>query len=136
MCQVLTPLARSSNARCIYSCEHGTIHLTWDVVTTYLDPETLVQVDEIIRYGQALQTSGHVQRGSCQLFYTQKGHFQLWIRAVGLALSPDDLEVLADLVQVALRQIGDPAAQKQPEQQTQVYQHTVKASVRRTFSNN
>lgn len=136
MCQELTPLAVSSEFRCIHRCEHGTIHLTWDIATTYLDLDMLAQVVDLTRQGQTLQTPGQVDAAPCRLFLTKKGYFQLWIRNTGLALSRVDFEIFADMVRVAFRQIVETEAQTPSAQQDLVCQRTVKASARQSFSNN
>ncbi len=136
MCQTLTPLAVSSDLRCLHRCEHGTIHLTWDVVTAYLDLETLTHVVEATGQGQALQAPGQLRCGPCQLFYTAKGHFQVWIGNVGFTLTRANFEILADMVRVALKEIVQPTVQGQPAEEIGAYQRTVKASARHMFSNN
>ncbi|HMQ53945.1 MAG TPA: hypothetical protein PKE64_21965 [Anaerolineae bacterium] len=136
MCQNLTPLAVSSEVRGIYRCEHGTIHLTWEVITTYLDWQTLAHLVEVTRQGKGLEAPGQLRAGPCQLFYTRQGFFQVWVRTVGFTLSRPDFEILADMVQVAFKELTQPAAQAQPVQNTKVYQRTVKASARLSFSDN
>jgi len=136
MCTILTQLAYSSDFRCIYHCEHNTIHLTWDNATTYLDLETLAYVVEITEEGQTFQIPKDIQYGLCRLFYTGKGDFQIWIRNVGLKLSRADFEIFADLVRVAFKKVVSPTAQSETTQSSDAYQHTVKASIHRPFSNN
>jgi hypothetical protein len=37
MCTQFTTLAESNDFRHVWLCEHGTIHLSWDLVTLYLN---------------------------------------------------------------------------------------------------
>ncbi len=101
MCNKLTPLASSNDYRQIFRCEHGTIHLNWDLVTMYLDEPTLGQLLRVLEMGQSLTDPGHVQDGVCFVFYHKKDYFQIWIRNAAINVSPAEFKILTDLVQTA-----------------------------------
>ena len=63
MCNKLTSLASSNDYRQIYRCEHGTIHLNWDLITIYLDEATLAQITHALDKSHYLTKPGHIQEG-------------------------------------------------------------------------
>ena len=140
MCQHLTPLARSNDFRHIARCEHGTIHLTWDLMTVYLDDDTFTGLVQVLEKGASLTKPGKVHHESCHVFHRELGYYQVWVRNIALNLSPADFLIFTDLAQVALaelptvkRQLSTPAAVNDPNP---LLQGTVKASNNPRFSLN
>lgn len=136
MCTILTQLAYHNPFRCVYHCEHNTIHLTWDNATTYMDLETLAYVVELIEQGDVLERPGDVQYGLCRLFFTRNNNFQIWIRNVGLRLSRADFEVFASLIQEAFEKIMAKSAKTTLPPPSETTQYMVNTSGQQPFSNN
>src|SRR5690606_1532696 len=112
-------------------CEHGTIHLTWDLMTIYLDDETFTALGQALDKGAALIKPGKVAHQHCYVFHREEGYYQVWVRNVALNLSPADFLIFAELAQVALAELaGPPAAAKA----TPALRRTVKASPTHRFS--
>jgi len=101
MCQHFTTLAMSNNYRQIMRCEHGTIHLSWDLITIYLDDKTFAVLTETLDKAAALFKPGKVQHNCCHIFHREPGYFQIWVRNVALNLSPADFKIFGDLVRAA-----------------------------------
>jgi hypothetical protein len=80
MCDQLMTLSWSSNRRYIQQCEHGTIHWIWDFVTMHLEPKVFEQVAQILEQGVEMTDPGRIRGQHCNLFYRDKGYYQLWLR--------------------------------------------------------
>ncbi|MCB0167130.1 MAG: hypothetical protein KDI79_23075 [Anaerolineae bacterium] len=105
MCNHFITLAVSNDRRLILQCEHGTVHLTWDVVTVHLTPAQFYEVGEL--FTECHSTSfTQVRRQKCLANYIEShNYYQLWLQGVGINLAPVDFQVLADLVSVALTEL-------------------------------
>ena len=105
MCNHFTTLAVSNDRRLIMQCEHGTVHLTWDVVTMHLTPAQFYEVSEL--FSECCSASFiQVRRRKCLVNYIEShNYYQLWLQGVGVNLAPVDFLVLADLVRVALTEL-------------------------------
>ncbi|NJL06527.1 MAG: hypothetical protein HC911_16810 [Chloroflexaceae bacterium] len=97
MCTQFTPLAKYDHSHAISQCEHGTIHLTWEHCTFRLAPEQFTQIADLL--GRTQQTGPHPLYHDILVVLVQanKG-VNVWIGAVGLALSFEGFELLCALV--------------------------------------
>jgi hypothetical protein len=120
-------------------CEHETIHLTWDLVTIYLNPTEFEQVAELLEHGSRLATPATLRQPHNQLILREKGYYQLWLRNVALNLSPTNFLILVDLVRVALKNLDRDRPVALPgrvEELPKPLHHTVEASPNNSFSLN
>jgi hypothetical protein len=102
MCRHLTLLARNDHQQMIFTCEHGTMHITHQHTTICLMYATFVQVARLLVEGDlaALNKSnfGSVREGENQ-------QVELWLDSGGLRLMPDEFFALSDLLRTALAQL-------------------------------
>lgn len=102
MCTQFTTLAESNNFRYILQCEHGTIHLSWDLVTLYLNLSEFEHLVGLLERGTRLAEPSKISESSCILSYKKEGYYQLWVRNIAINLTPIDFLILVDLVRVVL----------------------------------
>lgn len=140
MCTQFTTLAESNDFRHILQCEHGTIHLSWDLVTLYLNLSEFEHLANLLERGTCLAESSKITESPCILSYKKEGYYQVWVRNIALNLTPADFLLLVDLVRVALpatcdhpaRGLTTPLIGEQPR----IFQRTVAASAQVMFSLN
>lgn len=100
MCHHLTILAYTGDHRVVAQCEHGIVHLGWDITTIRLrlrDFLTLAQFVE--RWGA--RNEPLLCEGWCQMTRNSHGAARLWIGQVGLAIAAADVALFVALVQQA-----------------------------------
>src|SRR5262245_42388743 len=118
MCYHLTILAHSSAYRAVAQCEHGALHVSWDIATVRLRPQDFLTLAQFLdRWGRPGHTSSAAE-GWCQLTRDGRGSTRLWIGQVGLALAANEVAAFIGLVQQAaalLRMAGDQSAATQQE---------------------
>ena len=136
MCTQFTTLAESSDFRHILQCEHGTIHLTWDLVTLYLNSSEFDSLANLLEQGTRMSEPAKLTESPCILVYKERGYYQLWIRNLAINLTPVDFLILVDLVWVALRAAQANKAPGGADELSQVLDSTVEASARPSFSVN
>ncbi|MCK6629240.1 MAG: hypothetical protein L6R45_29195 [Anaerolineae bacterium] len=140
MCTQFTTLAESNDFRHILQCEHGTLHLSWDLVTLYLSASEFEHLLNLLERGTRLVEPAKISEPPCILSYKAQGYFQLWIRNFALNLTPIDFLILVDLVRVAWRAACEQPALEQPSvsagDQPPMFQRTVAASAQVSFSLN
>jgi hypothetical protein len=112
----LTYLAKSSDWRYIAQCEHGTIHLGWDLKTLRLRPEDFLQVGRFLEKAN-LGYEGEVNDGYNYLRQNKNGYLELWLHGMGLILSAVDFLMISDIVREGVQQLQNPSrlAPKQPQ---------------------
>lgn len=136
MCTQFTTLAESSDFRHILQCEHGTIHLTWDLVTLYLNFDEFDRLAALLEQGTRMNEPSRLTEAPCMLVYKEQGYYQLWIRNLAVNLTPIDFLILVDLVRGALRATQEPKTPDLVDELSQVLDGTVEASARLSFSIN
>lgn len=140
MCIQFTTLAESNSFRHILQCEHGTIHLSWDMVTLYINSSEFEHLADLLERGVHLTETSKITESPCILSYKKEGYYQLWVRNIALNLDPIDFLLLVDLVRVALLAAGNQPIMGQSvpsnEEQTQIFQRIVTASANLRFSMN
>lgn len=100
MCLNMTVIAYGSETRMISQCEHGTIHLIWEISTLRLsEAEFLFFAEFLERYGASEQSSVH--EAWCMLECDPRQNRRLWIGQVGLVLDAVDFMELQALVKEA-----------------------------------
>lgn len=107
MCTQFTTLAESNSFRHILQCEHGTIHLSWDLVTLYLNFSEFEHLADLLERGVHLIETSKITQPPCILSYNEQGYYQVWIRNIVINLMPIDFLILVDLVRVALLAAGN-----------------------------
>jgi len=140
MCTDFTTLAESNDYRHILQCEHGTIHLTWDLVTMYLNFIEFEQLIGLLDRGVQLTGPSKIGEPNCVLVYKEQGFYQLWLRNVGINLTPVDFLILVDMARAAFKEVHE---KQTPELMTrstgemsQIFHRTVEASATISFSLN
>lgn len=140
MCNQFTALSRSNDFRHILQCEHGTIHLGWDMVTLYLNLSEFEHLADLLERGVYLIETSKITELPYILSYKKEGYYQLWVRNIALTLAPIDFLLLVDLVRVALLVASNQLLMEQSllsnEEQPQIFQRTVTASANLQFSMN
>jgi hypothetical protein len=141
MCTQFTTLAESNDFRHILQCEHGAIHLSWDLVTLYLNLGEFERLADLLEQGTRLAAPATLAEQPCLLIYKEEHtYYQLWIRNVAVNLTPVDFLILVDMVQVAFRTVtrrqvlGAAGAPDEPP--AEVYRRTTAASANASFSLN
>ncbi|MCQ3978189.1 MAG: hypothetical protein DPW09_32590 [Anaerolineae bacterium] len=140
MCTQFTTLAESNDFRRILQCEHGTIHLAWDLVTLYLNLSEFERLAGLLERGTRLAEPSKITESSCILSYKKEGHYQLWVRNIAINLTPIDFLILVDMVRVAWQaasnqQVVGPTRPPDREQ-PRIFRRTVAASANLWFSVN
>ncbi len=136
MCTQFTSLAESNDFRHILQCEHGTIHLTWDLVTLYLNWPEFEHMVSLLEQGTRMAEPSKLIEAPCMLVYKKEGVYQLWIRNVAVNLTPLEFLILVDLVRVAFQTAQSPLESNEAGELAQVFRETVEASASVSFSIN
>lgn len=140
MCTQFTILAESNDFRHILQCEHGTLHLTWDLVTLYLSTSAFERLFKLLERGTQLAEPAKINEPPYILSYKAQGYFQVWVRSFALNLTPIEFLILVDLVRVAWRTACEQPTPKwvapSAGEQSPMFQRTVAASAQVTFSLN
>jgi hypothetical protein len=117
MCHHLTVLAHASAYRAVAQCEHGALHVSWDITTLRLRPQDFMTLAQFLDRWGGPSEAPSITEGWCQLSRDRRGAVRLWIGQVGLALAATELNTLATLVRQSatiLRVASDrPAAPRQ-----------------------
>jgi hypothetical protein len=100
MCLNMTVIAYGSEARMVSQCEHGTIHLIWEISTLRLSEQDFLFVAEFLERNGSLK-NGSVHEGWCMLECDPRQNRRLWIGQVGLVLDAVDFAELLALVKEA-----------------------------------
>jgi hypothetical protein len=132
MCTHFTKLAESNNYRHILQCEHGTIHLTWDLVTVYFNLIEFERLVLLLEQGSRLVEPAKIKESYVVLIYKEQGFYQLWWRNIAINLTPVDFLMLLNMSRVALqavsrKQVAIPMADSANEI-AQIFQAGVKIS--------
>jgi hypothetical protein len=102
MCKNLILLAQNDRQQMIFTCEHGTIHITHQKTTLCLTSTAFHQFTDLLAEGDltAFNESeiGSVREGS-------EGQIELWIGSGGLRLHADEFFSLSDLLRTAARHL-------------------------------
>jgi len=98
MCRNLILLAQNDRKQMIFTCEHGTIHITHQKTTICLAYQEFRQFVELLIEG-GLDALNQSQIGSIREDGNQQ--VELWIDSGGLRLSPEDFLALTDLLRLA-----------------------------------
>lgn len=102
MCQQLTLLARNELRQMVFTCEHGTIHITHQETTICL------------KYGEFLRFAGWLvegnlfvlnQSGQWRVQESSDGQVELWLGSGGLHLTITEFFALTDLLCDALERL-------------------------------
>lgn len=140
MCTQFTTLVESNDFRHILQCEHGTIHLNWDLVTLYLNLSEFEHLAGLLERGIRLAEPSKITESPCMLVYKEHGYYQLWVRNIAINLTPIDFLILVDVVRAALWTVHENQTTEEVAPPTgelsQVFQRTVVASANGLFSLN
>lgn len=105
MCSQFTKLAESNDYRYVLQCEHGTIHLTWDLVTVYFNHIEFERLVFLLEQGTRLVKPAKISKPYMLLIYKEHGFYQLWWRNIAVNLTPVDFLIFLNMSRVAL-QVG------------------------------
>ena len=75
MCTQFTNLAESNDYRHILQCEHGTIHLSWDLVTVYLTPIEFEHIVQLLERGTQMTEPAKISEPPGMLIYKNQGFY-------------------------------------------------------------
>lgn len=92
MCNHLTILASTGGYRAVGQCEHGALHISWDISTIRLRPNDFWVLTQFLDRWGARSETPTVCEGWCQLSRDQYGAARLWVGQAGFALGPDDID--------------------------------------------
>lgn len=99
MCRNLILLAQNERQQMVFTCEHGTIHITHQKTTICLASEEFRQFTHLLAEGDlpGLKESnlGSIHEGANQ-------QVELWVDSGGLRLHPEEFFSLAELLRTAL----------------------------------
>lgn len=97
MCMVLTVLAHANECRTIAQCEHGTLHVTWDIATVRLRPNDFLALTRFLER-HAANDEASANEGWCVVERDARYTRRMWIGQVGLMVSADDFAILVALL--------------------------------------
>ena len=136
MCTQITTLARSNDFRYILQCEHKTIHLSWDLVTLYLNLSEFERLVGLLEQGTRLVKPTKLTESRCMVIYREQGFYQVWVRNVGVNLTPVDFRIFLDMARSALKVAHDNQAQWAPRELMKAFRQTDNAWAGSPFSIN
>lgn len=107
MCEHIHILSYIENFRWIGICEHDKIHLSWDHLILFLNPNELnklgmvldIAITENERFKQHRYALEHEEM---HWSVPEQGHFDVWIGRYALRLSPVDYLLFGSMVSKAL----------------------------------
>lgn len=102
MCKNLILLAQNDRQQMIFTCEHGTIHVTHQKTTICLSLHTFQQFTDLLAEGD-LTAFNESRLGSVR--ENAEGLIELWIGSGGVRLHADEFFSLSDLLRTAARQL-------------------------------
>jgi hypothetical protein len=102
MCRNLILLAQNNRKQMVFTCEHGTIHITHQKTTICLAYQDFRQFVELLIEG-GLDALNESRLGSIR--EDGKQQLELWIDSGGLRLSPEDFLALTDVLRLAYRHL-------------------------------
>jgi hypothetical protein len=112
MCYHLTVLSHAGAHRRVAQCEHGSIHLTWDIATIHLQADYFLTLVALFERWIASNDTHMSLDGWGQVTRDANGSARLWVGQAGLALMAGDVAVLRSLIGKAAADIQ--AALTQP----------------------
>src|SRR5262249_4027259 len=102
MCKNLILLAQNDRQQMVFTCEHGTMHITHQKTTICLTSAAFQQFTDLLAEGDLTafneSSLGSVREG-------MDGLIELWIGSGGLRLHADEFFSLTDLLRTAVRQL-------------------------------
>ena len=108
MCQQITTLATNDEARQIWCCEHGTIHINWEQVTVRLRPNDFRRMVRLLEEGATELNFNKICDGNLILVPQENGCHQVWCGNVMLLLDALAFLQLVQLARAAARQLDKP----------------------------
>jgi hypothetical protein len=107
MCQQATTLAANGDARQIWRCEHGTIHLNWEQVTVRLRPNDFRRMVRLLEEGVTELNFNKLCDGSLILVPQENGYHQFWCGNIMLLLDALAFLQLVQLARAAAQQLDE-----------------------------
>jgi hypothetical protein len=112
MCLNLILLAQNDRQQMIFTCEHGTIHITHQKTTLCLSTPAFHQFTDLLANGD-LNALNESSLGSVR--ENASGQIELWIGSGGLRLHADEFFSLSDLLRTAARQLDRLPVTRSPQ---------------------
>lgn len=105
MCRNLILLGKNDHRQVIFTCEHGTIHITHQFTTLCMTRY------EFLHFAEVLLVKGLLVLNQSQHWRvreTEDEHVELWVRNGGLRLEPCEFYALTDLIRAVWERLkGD-----------------------------
>jgi len=97
MCRNLTLLAKNDRRQMIFTCEHGSIHITHQFTTILMSRHVFIQIAAL--FGQDEMDTPYARMLGFRMEEAVKGQVDLWIGSGGFRLDEGDFRSLAALIQ-------------------------------------
>jgi hypothetical protein len=98
MCNQLIMLAELDERRYIAQCEHGTIHVGWDMITLHLTRSYFLELAKAIQYPLPHDEQVLAQTSWFRLTRNKRKHLSLRIGQAELHLLPQDFQFLSQMM--------------------------------------
>lgn len=121
MCQHVHILVDYSLYRRVAQCEHGTIHLSWDIATIHFGPDDLLTLEMLIERWAESGERMFSLTGWGQIACDAHGAARIWIGQAGIAVTADDLKLFCALVRDAVAVLQSAV----PAKATSILQHPI-----------
>jgi hypothetical protein len=118
MCHHLTILAHAGDHRAVAQCEHGALHVSWDIATVRLRPHDFLTLAQFLARSGLRADIPAISEGWCHLARDERGSARLWIGQAGLALAAADLPRFVALVGRAAALLRGAVTQRDEQQPT------------------
>jgi hypothetical protein len=100
MCMFMTLLSHANECRMIAQCEHGTLHITWDISTVRLRQDEFLTLARFLKE-RASGPAPTVSEGWCRLERDAHRTHRLWIGQIGVVVAAEDFAILNTLIEDA-----------------------------------
>ena len=100
MCQVLTMLVDLGDYRYAATCEHGTIHIAWNMVSWHFMPRDLEKLVAFLEPHVPLPSPA--SEGNVSLNVDDRGSVRLWVATAGLAFSARDFLIFVAMIRAVI----------------------------------
>lgn len=104
MCKNLILLARNDHNQMIFTCEHGTIHITHQHTTLCMGSTAFMKFAHLIVHGNLATLN---QSENWNVREAGSEHMELWIDNGGLRLTVTQFFALSDLIRLTLQRLHD-----------------------------
>lgn len=100
-CEHITIVARADNYRLVSYCDHGCIHINWDLMNLHLRPLEFEPLVCLLQQAAMDSEATQLCQDECGIIRQKNGCCQLWIGNVALFFDPTDFLLFVDLMVTA-----------------------------------